>query len=77
MASPVVIPRLGMTMTEATLLEWVVADGATVRAGEVLFRLETDKVETDCEATTSGTVRHRAEPGEVDAVGAVIGEIES
>ena len=76
MATPVVIPRLGMTMTEATLLEWVVADGGAVTAGEVLYRIETDKVETDCEATTSGTVRHTAEPGEVYPVGTVIGEIE-
>jgi pyruvate/2-oxoglutarate dehydrogenase complex dihydrolipoamide acyltransferase (E2) component len=76
MTTPVVIPRLGMTMTEATLLEWVVADGATVRAGEVLFRLETDKVETDCEAVVSGVVRHQAEPGAVYDVGTVIAEIE-
>ena len=76
MTTPVVIPRLGMTMTEATLLEWVVADGATVRAGEVLFRLETDKVETDCEAVASGVVRHQAEPGAVYDVGTVIAEIE-
>jgi pyruvate/2-oxoglutarate dehydrogenase complex dihydrolipoamide acyltransferase (E2) component len=62
-------------MTEATLLEWVVADGAPVQAGEVLFRLETDKVETDCEAVTSGVVRHQAEPGSVHPVGAVIAEI--
>jgi 2-oxoglutarate dehydrogenase E2 component (dihydrolipoamide succinyltransferase) len=76
MATPVVIPRLGMTMTEATLVEWVVGDGEAVEAGAVLYRIETDKVETDCEATTAGVVRHQAEPGEVYAVGAVIGEIE-
>jgi pyruvate/2-oxoglutarate dehydrogenase complex dihydrolipoamide acyltransferase (E2) component len=77
MTTPVVIPRLGMTMTEATLVEWVVADGAAVTVGDVLYRIETDKVETDCEATTSGTVRHKAGPGEVYPVGTVIGEIES
>jgi 2-oxoglutarate dehydrogenase E2 component (dihydrolipoamide succinyltransferase) len=77
MTTPVVIPRLGMTMTEATLVEWVVADGASVEAGEVLYRLETDKVETDCEAATSGIVRHKVGPGEVYAVGTVIGEIEA
>ena len=75
MATPVVIPRLGMTMTEATLLEWVVADGEPVTTGDVLYRIETDKVETDCEATVSGVVRHKVGPGEVCAVGTVIGEI--
>jgi len=76
MATPVVIPRLGMTMTEATLLEWAVADGETVGAGQVLYRLETDKVESDCEAPASGVVRQTVEPGEVYPVGTVIGEIE-
>ena len=75
MATPIVIPRLGMTMTEATLLEWTVPDGATVAAGDVLYRIETDKVETDCEAPTAGTVRQTVEPGGIHPVGAVIGEI--
>jgi pyruvate/2-oxoglutarate dehydrogenase complex dihydrolipoamide acyltransferase (E2) component len=75
-ATPVVIPRLGMTMTEATLLEWVVPDGAAVAAGDLLYRIETDKVETDCEAPASGTVRQAVGPGGVHPVGAVIGEIE-
>ena len=75
MATPVVIPRLGMTMTEATLVEWVVGEGEAVEAGALLYRIETDKVETDCEAATSGTVRQTAGPGGVHPVGAVIGEI--
>ena len=75
MATPVIIPRLGMTMTEATLLEWVVPDGAPVAAGDVLYRIETDKVETDCEAPVSGTIRQTVEPGGVFPVGTVIGEI--
>ena len=75
MATPVVIPRLGMTMQEATLLEWAVPDGSAVAAGEVLYRIETDKVETDCEAPASGTVRQTVEPGGVHLVGTVIGEI--
>ncbi|MCA1843818.1 MAG: dihydrolipoamide acyltransferase [Actinobacteria bacterium] len=75
MATPVVIPRLGMTMTEATLLEWVVPDGSAVTAGDLLYRIETDKVESDCEAPASGMVRQTVEPGGVHAVGAVIGEI--
>jgi pyruvate/2-oxoglutarate dehydrogenase complex dihydrolipoamide acyltransferase (E2) component len=64
-----------MTMQEATLLEWNVADGATVTAGDVLYRIETDKVETDCEAPASGIVRQQAQTGEVYKVGTVIGEV--
>lgn len=75
MATDVTIPRLGMTMTEATLLEWLVPDGDPVEAGTVLYRIETDKVETDCEAPASGTLHRDGEPGAVYAVGAVIGRI--
>jgi pyruvate/2-oxoglutarate dehydrogenase complex dihydrolipoamide acyltransferase (E2) component len=75
MATPIVIPRLGMTMTEATLLEWVVPDGSAVTAGDLLYRIETDKVESDCEAPGSGIVRQAVKPGGVHAVGTVIGEI--
>ena len=76
MSAEIRIPRLGMAMTEGTLVEWVAADGATVAAGDVLYRLETDKVENDCEAPVAGILRHRAEPGEVYPVGTVIAEIE-
>ena len=76
MATPVIIPRLGMTMQEATLLEWAVPDGAAVAAGDVLYRIETDKVETDCEAPAAGTIRHAVGPGGVHPVGTVIGSIE-
>lgn len=75
MATPVIIPRLGMTMTEATLLDWAVPDGSMVAEGDVLYRIETDKVETDCEAPASGTVHQTVEPGGVHTVGTVIGEI--
>ena len=52
------IPKLGVSMTEGTLVEWLVADGATVDAGDVIYRLETDKVENDVEAPVAGVVPH-------------------
>jgi pyruvate/2-oxoglutarate dehydrogenase complex dihydrolipoamide acyltransferase (E2) component len=63
-------------MTEGTLVEWLVADGATVNAGDVIYRLETDKVENDVEAPVGGVVRIMGEEGETYEVGAQIGEIE-
>ena len=75
MATDIVIPRLGMTMTEATLLEWVIGDGEPVAAGDVVYRLETDKVESEFEAPVTGIVHHKGQPGEIYPVGTVIGEI--
>ena len=74
-AAPIRIPRLGMTATEATLVEWSVPDGAAVRTGDVIAVIETDKVETEIEAPAAGTLLVAAAPGAVLEVGAVIGEV--
>jgi len=76
MATPINIPKLGVSMTEGTLVEWLVSDGDTVNAGDVLYRIETDKVENDVEAPVSGVVRITGVEGETYEVGAQIGVIE-
>ena len=58
MATEVVILKLGMTMTEGTVAEWLVPDGGEVKLGEPIYRLETEKIEMDVEAEAEGTVRH-------------------
>lgn len=75
MTEPLRIPRLGMTATEATLIEWVVPSGAAVAAGDVIAVIETDKVESDLEAPAAGTLITSAQPGQVYEIGALIGEI--
>ncbi len=76
MAIPINIPKLGVSMTEGTLVEWLVADGASVKAGDLLYRLETDKVENDVEAPVDGIVRLTGSEGETYDVGTQIGSIE-
>ncbi|HEY4409619.1 MAG TPA: biotin/lipoyl-containing protein [Acidimicrobiia bacterium] len=76
MPTPVNIPKLGISMTEGTLNTWMVGDGDTVEKGQVLYVLETDKVETEIESPAAGTVRLVAEPGEVYPVGALVAQIE-
>ena len=71
----VCVPKLGMAMTEATLVAWYVADGDKVEQGQPLYSLETDKVEMDVEAPTTGIVRHLGEPGDTYAVGVAIATI--
>lgn len=76
MPTPINIPKLGVSMTEGTLVDWVVPDGMAVTAGDHIYTLETDKVENEIEAPTSGTLRHIGEAGETYDVGVQIGVIE-
>jgi pyruvate/2-oxoglutarate dehydrogenase complex dihydrolipoamide acyltransferase (E2) component len=76
MSTPISIPKLGVSMSEGTLVEWLVADGATVQAGAPLYRIETDKVENEIEAPVSGVVRQTGAEGETYEVGTQIGTIE-
>lgn len=63
-------------MSEGTLVEWLVADGDTVQAGDILYRIETDKVENEIEAPVAGVVHITGEEGETYDVGTQIGSID-
>jgi pyruvate/2-oxoglutarate dehydrogenase complex dihydrolipoamide acyltransferase (E2) component len=76
MITEILMPKLGMAMTEGHLSEWRVNDGAQVNAGEVIYCLESDKAVTEVEAPVSGTIRLRAEPDQTYAVGTLVAEIE-
>jgi pyruvate/2-oxoglutarate dehydrogenase complex dihydrolipoamide acyltransferase (E2) component len=74
---PINIPKLGVSMSEGTLVEWLVQDGESVTEGQVLYRIETDKVENDVESPVAGVVRITGVEGETYDVGDPIGEIET
>ena len=76
MTTPISIPKLGVSMTEGTLVEWLVADGDAVEVGDVLYRVETDKVENEIEAPAAGVIRISGVEGETYDVGTQIGSIE-
>lgn len=71
----ILLPQLGFSMSEGTLVKWLVDDGATVSEGDPLFSLEADKAVQDVEAPATGTVRILLGPGEDYPVGTVLGEI--
>ena len=50
------MPKLGLTMTEGTIVEWRKAPGDAVNAGETLLVIETEKVEVEVESPASGRV---------------------
>jgi pyruvate/2-oxoglutarate dehydrogenase complex dihydrolipoamide acyltransferase (E2) component len=70
------MPKLSMAVTEATLVEWLVADGETVADGQALYVAETEKVETEVPSGATGVVHPVAVPGEVYPVGTELGWIE-
>ena len=75
MPAEIYIVKVGMTMTEGAVEEWYVDDGATVAVGDMLYRLETEKVNMDVDAETNGTVKHLVEAGTTLEPGDVIGYI--
>ena len=55
-AAPLVMPKLGLTMSEGLLAAWHVAPGDEVEAGQVLFVVETDKITNEIEAPAAGRI---------------------
>jgi pyruvate/2-oxoglutarate dehydrogenase complex dihydrolipoamide acyltransferase (E2) component len=76
MATEVLLPKLGFSMTEGALAEWLVADGGEVVEGQPLFALESDKSTNEVDAPASGVLRILKGPGETYDVGTVLGIIE-
>ena len=78
MGKVVVMPKLGLTMTEGTVDEWKKNEGDAVKEGEVLFSVSTDKLTNDIEAPASGTllkiIAKAGDPVPVLAPVAFIGE---
>ncbi|MYD96148.1 MAG: 2-oxo acid dehydrogenase subunit E2 [Gammaproteobacteria bacterium] len=75
MPAEIYLVKVGMTMHEGTVEEWYVADGARVDQGALLYRLETEKVNLDVDAETSGVVKHLAAEGTTLEPGDVVGFI--
>jgi len=68
------MPKLGLTMTEGLLLEWHVETGAPFKAGDMLFTVETEKVATEVEAETDGVLSEILVPaGDTVPVGVPVG----
>ncbi len=73
MAERIVLPQLGASLESAVLLEWRVAVGDAVQAGEPLCEIETDKASVEIESSASGVLLARlAEAGDEIPVMSVI-----
>ena len=72
MAYEIVMPQLGLTMTEGSVNTWLKQPGERVEKGEMLFTVSTDKVDMDVESTGSGFLNTAVDPGATVVVGTVI-----
>lgn len=76
MATRVVMPKLGLTMEEGTILRWMHAAGDHVHSGQPLLEVEGDKTATEVESPAEGILLQiLVDEGETVAVGAAVGVI--
>src|SRR3954447_26194584 len=72
----VVMPAMGDSVSEGTVLEWHKQEGDTISEDEVLVEISTDKVDAEVPAPAAGTVvKIHAAEGDTVSVGSVLAEI--
>lgn len=73
MAYEIVMPQLGLTMTEGSITTWLKQPGEWVEKGEILFTVQTDKVEMEVESFGSGYLqRILVDSGKMAPVGTLL-----
>ena len=78
MATEVLVPTLGESITEATLGEWLKQPGDKVAADEPIASLETDKVSVEVPSPVAGVMgQHAVQVGDTVQVGAMIATVEA
>ena len=65
--------KVGMSMTEGMVSEWFIPDGGEVKKGELVYALETEKVNLDVDAEYDGIVKHVVDVGVTLEPGEVVG----
>lgn len=75
MSTSILLPKLGFSMNEGTITQWLIADGAMAVQGQPLYLLESEKAVEEIEAPASGRLRILKPAGETHTVGTVVGEI--
>lgn len=77
-AVDVVMPKMGESLQEGTVIKWLKKVGETVERDEMILEISTDKVDTEVPSPVSGTlVEILANEGETVEVGVVIAKISS
>ena len=73
-----VMPKMGLAMTEGMVAAWLKAEGEAVAAGDEVADIETSKITASYESPAAGTLRRQVvKPGETVPVGALIGVVDA
>jgi len=76
MATEVILPKVDMDMTAGTISKWYVEDGASVKKGQAIFDIETDKSAMEIEAPADGVIKiGNAAVGSALPIGTVVAMI--
>ena len=74
----VVMPKMGESITEGTILEWKKQVGDSIAMDEILLEIGTDKVDSEIPSSAEGViVEILAKPNDIIEVGKVIAKIDS
>jgi pyruvate/2-oxoglutarate dehydrogenase complex dihydrolipoamide acyltransferase (E2) component len=76
MATEVLLPKIGFSMNEGLLAEWLVPDGGDAVEGQPLYALESDKSTQEVESPASGKLKIIKPTGETYEVGTILAVIE-
>jgi len=77
MKQDILVPSVGESVSQGTLAAWLKAEGQSVREGEELFELETDKATVAVPAPASGVLHIQVEAGRDVQIGAVVGVVDT
>ncbi|MGP1274300.1 MAG: biotin/lipoyl-containing protein, partial [Caulobacterales bacterium] len=76
--SAITVPTLGESVSEATVGNWLVSEGQSVKKDDILVELETDKVSVEVRAEEDGVITAiRAKEGDTVEIGATLAEFEA
>ncbi len=75
MPIPVLYPKVSLEMQTGRIARWLVADGESVAAGQVIFEIDNDKAAVEVESPGAGILHHLAEEGAEVDVGAEVARI--
>ncbi len=74
----ITMPKLGLTMTEATLTKWLKPAGSPVKPGEAIFEFESDKSVLEFESPAAGILtQHLIQPGQTVPCGTPVAHLET
>ncbi len=72
-----ILPKMGESITEGTILNWLVQEGESFEEGDILVEVGTDKVDNEVPAPATGIMsKHLCDPGDVVEIGSVIAQFE-